>query len=168
MWSISSKGSPVLIPALLFALGWMGCDSQGQQEAFAEEANLPPDRITRTDDTGRILEEDQNDWRTAPFFLGRVLMSPAYPNPANSGFITVPVQVIGTNAVRGSIQLWAFDANLRLFRLDQIPDPAGEVLEPGGYVFTFPVSLLGQKGLHRLFIMDSLGEIISYGDLLVE
>jgi hypothetical protein len=150
-------------------VSWAGCDSQGQQESFVEEANLPPNNIARTDETGRILEDDTNDWRTAPFFLGRVLMSPAYPNPSTSGFVTVPVQVIGTNAVRGgSIQLWAFGTNQRLVRLDQIPDPAGDILEPGGYVFTFPVSQLGQKGLHRLFIMDAFGEVISYGDMLIE
>jgi len=158
---------PSLIAActiLLYALLSSGCDIQEQQDEFAEQASATPNGYAATDNTGRILSDDEDDWRTAPLFAGKVRVDPAYPNPVSGDFVTIPVTILDFNSIRGAIQLRAFGGSGHFIVLDEIPN-AGS---PGAYVFNFSPGLLGQNGLHRLYLFDSASEIISYGDLLVQ
>ena len=141
-----------------------GCDTQDLQDEFAEAASLPPQGIVQTDAQGNILEEDEDDWRTAPLYRGVLRVDPAYPNPASETFITIPVTVTQFNAVRGGLTLRVYNNARELVALDQIL----EADAPGAYVFNFASGLLPRTGLHRLFIFDGAGEIVSYGDLLIE
>lgn len=145
---------------LLFA----GCDAQEEQDDFATQASRPPENITRVDASGKVLSEDKDDWRTAPVYAGEVRVDPAMPNPAPSeDFVTVRVTVTVFDAVYSPLRL----KNLRDDRLQTLSE-IDRANSPGAYLFHAPVSLIGPAGLHRLFVFDGLGEIVSYGDVLVQ
>ncbi|NNF04187.1 MAG: hypothetical protein HKN17_06950, partial [Rhodothermales bacterium] len=52
--------------------------------------------------------------------------------------------------------------NLRL--LDEIPATS----DPGAYVFRFSPVILARQGLVRVFVFDTLGELVTYGDLQLD
>lgn len=142
------------------------CDSQGEQDDFAADASATPSGFVRTIDGSEILDDDLDDWRTAPIYAGKVSIRPAYPNPAAfQDFATVPFSVTAFNSVVAPVQLKARrDGNGPLITLETI-DQAGD---PGSYAMTFSAARLGRTGLHRLFIFDAAGELVSYGDLMVQ
>lgn len=150
----------VLVLALLAG----ACDSQERQDEFAEDASRAPSGYTATSENGEVVSNDPDDWRTAPLFLGKVRVDPAYPNPVSDGFVTVSFSVLDFDAVRGGLYLRAFDVNNRFIRLDEAP----EATQPGAYIFSFSPGLLGRVGLHRLYVFDGFGEIVSYGDLQIQ
>ena len=150
-----------------------GCDSQQAQEQFQQDANLPPSGIAVTDDGGTILDDDPDDWRTAPAFAGIVRFEPAYRNPTSGDLITVPVIVQQFNALPGGLELRGLDDTGRLALLDDLP----QATQPGAYTFVFSpaqFSITGNlpsiRGIHRVFIFGIQGtsDVISYGDILVE
>lgn len=142
-----------------------GCDTAEQQNNFEDEAFSTPSGFTRTDENGQILAEDKDDWRTAPVYSTSVLIDPAFPNPtAASDFVNIPVSVRQFNSIQGGLELVSFDENGIPRRLDEIRDAR----DPGAYVFTFNPGLLGVQGLIRLFILDTRGILVSYGDLSIE
>ncbi len=142
-----------------------GCDTADLQKDFEDRAFATPEGFTQTDDTGKILSEDQDDWRTAPAYIAGVLIDPAFPNPARPGsFISIPVRVTNFDTVQGGLELVSYDANRIARRLAEIRDAR----DPGSYVFRFNGNLLGVSGLTRVFIVDNLGGLVSYGDLLIE
>ena len=153
-----------LIGFCMVALLVAGCDTQEEQDDFAAEASRAPENITRVDASGKILSEDKDDWRTSPVYVGEIRVDPAMPNPAPSeGFVTIRVTVTVFDAVYAPLRL-KNQRDDRLQTLSEIPR-AGS---PGAYLFQVPVSLIGPAGLHRLFVFDALGEIVSYGDVLVQ
>lgn len=156
-----------------------GCDSQEAQNRFEDDAGLPPKGIVRTNADGRIavdengneIENDLDDWRTAPHFAGVVRFDPGYPNPIGDDLVTVPVVVQQFNALAGGLVLRGFDDTDRLVRLDELP----QATQPGSYTFVFSprqFSISGDlslvRGLHRVFVFDVRGEVVSYGDILVD
>lgn len=153
-----------LILVTFLAGAFIGCDSQQQQDDFVADAGKTPAGYVKTDNTGRIIEEDTDDWRVAPVYGGKVRFDPAYPNPVSIDFVTIPVTILEFNSIQGGLALRARDASGTLRTLDDILD-AGD---PGAYVFRFSPALLNRTGLVRIFIFDRLGELVSYGDLLVQ
>ncbi|ARA92876.1 hypothetical protein AWN76_006665 [Rhodothermaceae bacterium RA] len=149
---------------LLSLLLMAGCDSTGPQETFEDDASRPPSGFTRTDANGGVLSVDEDDWRTAPAFAGIVRVSPAHPNPPGDQFVNIPVSVFQFNQVRGGLVVRALDAADRFIVLDEIQQASS----PGAYVFTFSPSLIGRRGLVRLFILDGFEKLVSYGDLMIE
>jgi hypothetical protein len=158
----------ILVPCLLLA----ACDSTDSQDEFANDATRPPKGITETDATGAIVRdssgvavsEDTDDWRTAPFFVGRLVVDPAYPNPSRAGTtVTVPIRVFQFDDITGGLVLRA-QVGDRPRLLSELIDASS----PGAYIMQFSASQLEKAGLHRLFILDDFGEIVSYGDVLVE
>lgn len=149
---------------LVAALVVPGCDSQQDMEEFVAAATREPSGYTRTDRLGSVVSEDADDWRTAPIFIGKVRVDPAWPNPTTGTVVTVPVSVLEFEAVRSGLVLRTRDASGRLSILDEIPDATS----PGAYVFQFTPALIGRTGLVRLFVLDRYGELVSYGDLLLE
>jgi hypothetical protein len=94
-----------------------------------------------------------------------VLIDPAFPNPtAPSGSVSIPVSVREFNSIQGGLELVSYDENGISRRLDEIRDAR----DPGAYVFTFNPGLLGVQGLIRLFIVDTRGTLVSYGDLFID
>ena len=149
---------------LLTAFCLTACDSQQQQDDFVKDASRTPEGFARTDQGGRILDDDKDDWRIAPVYGGKVRLDPAYPNPASIGFVTIPVTILEFNSIQGGLSLRGRDASGNLRTLDDILDTNN----PGAYIFRFSPALLARTGLVRLFIFDRLGELVSYGDLLIE
>lgn len=143
------------------ALLWAGCDTAAQQESFLEDAQATPSGISRTDQNGGILDLDEDDWRTSPLFIGKVTVDPAYPNPVIGGIVTVPFRILQPNEVSGGVYIRSFDADGNVIALGEEVETSG----PGLYVVTINPALLGPTGLHRLFVTDRFGDLISYGDL---
>lgn len=160
---MSKSGLCILLTATILVL-LPACDAAEQQSAFVDDASLPASGYARTNADGIILDDDKDDWRTSPVYGGKVRFDPAYPNPATADFVTVPVTVLEFNAVQGGLVLRARDSAGRLRTLDEIQAAA----DPGVYVFLFSPSILARTGLVRLFVFDRLGEVVTYGDLLVQ
>lgn len=159
------KKTPFLCTAVLAVAVFVGaCDTHNQQDEFADRASATPSGYTNTGDGGQVISEDEDDWRTAPLFVGKVRVDPAYPNPVSTDFVTIPFTVLDFNAIRGGLEVRGFDSSGRFIVLDTEPGANN----PGAYIFSFTPALLGRTGLHRLFIFDGFGEIVSYGDLLVQ
>ena len=148
--------------ALLLAVG--ACDTTGQQDEFAKDAGRAPSGIAQTDAGGTIVSDDKDDWRTAPVFAGKISLRPAYPNPTPvDGFVTLPVTVTAFREIVGPLSIKVVRQGL-LYTLDAIDSPG----EPGAYIFQFSAALIGARGLHRLYVFDGTGEIVSYGDVEIE
>ncbi len=142
-----------------------GCDSTEAQDDFVRDARLVPEGITRTDANGRILENDENDWRTGPLFGASILVDPAFPNPSGGAFVTVQISIREFNAFPGGLEIGSFDETGRFAQLDYLP----EASDLGLYEFSFNPAVLGRaSNLIRLFVLDVNGEIVSYGDLQIQ
>lgn len=153
-----------VIVAAAVLLTFAACDTQEQQDEFAEQASRPPSDFARTDEGGEVLAEDEDDWRTAPIYAGQISVRPAYPNPAApSEFVTIPVTVTSFGEVRAPLHAETLRDD-RLYELSHIDQAA----DPGAFVFNFSAAEFGSRGLHRVYIFDGVGEIVSYGDVMVE
>ncbi len=138
------------------------CDSAEDQETFEDQAFAEPSRITKTDGSGTIESTDTDDWRVSPAYVGRIVIDPAFPNPVESGgSVAIPVRIRFSDSVQGGLQLTTYDSNGIPRRLDSIPN-ANDI---GSYVFRFMPRTLQLQGLVRVFIVDTRGRLVSYGDL---
>ena len=150
---------------LCSALVWTsGCNSQSRQEEFEDQAfGETPSGFVRMSEEGEILSEDSNDWRTAPIFETDVTITPARPNPVTaSGSVTIFISISGLPP--GRLYVYARDASGRLNQeLDRLSHGGS-----GFEQFNFRAGLIGQRGLHRLFILDEAFVLVSYGDLMIE
>ena len=149
---------------VLLFLVLSSCDSAQKQDDFVESASAPASGFVRTDNQGAILDDDKDDWRTSPIYGGKVRFDPPYPNPATIDFVTIPVTVLEFNSVQGGLSLRGRDASGTLRTLDDIIDAT----DTGAYIFRFSPALLAKSGLVRLFVFDRLGELVSYGDLMIQ
>ncbi|MBX2821310.1 MAG: hypothetical protein KTR29_16565 [Rhodothermaceae bacterium] len=150
-------------------LSGSGCDNQAAQEDFIDEASALPEGITKILDADfvnaddGICSEDPDDWRVSPVYAGVVFVDrPAFPNPATGASQgTIVIRVLQPNRVQGGFILTAFGNGSVPIELARIPDASLDNF----YDIRFSPSLLSINGLHRLFLFDSLGELITYGDL---
>ena len=164
--SFSFKGVFLLVGLLLIG---SGCDNQAAQEEFIDEASALPSGITKILDSDfvnaddGVCSEDPDDWRISPVYAGVVFVDrPAFPNPitgASQG--TIVIRVLQPNRVQGGFILSALGNGSVPIELARIPDASLDNF----YDIRFSPSLLAENGLHRLFLFDSLGELITYGDL---
>ncbi len=161
---MTGRSSVYLSFAIFIVILGSGCDSQEQQNNFSADASLPPKGFTATNESGEIISEDEDDWRTSPIYFGKVRISPLYPNPENVEFVTVPINILQFDTAQGGFTLRAYDETLNsLILLDRMADING----PGGYVLRFSPAVIGRTGLVRVFVFDSANEIVSYGDLMI-
>lgn len=148
------------------------CSGQEDQREFEREALQPPQGFTRTDGNGNIEPggEDPDDWRTSPFFQGLVDVDPAFPNP-----------VLSTDNVHIRFEITTVDANINrvtafvLHEDGTMPDldsVDSSPLQFGYHFLNFPAQRLARfqdpRGLHRILLYDGRGNIVSYGDIMVE
>ena len=147
------------------------CTRNDAQRDFEESAYSLPRNYTETNNQGQVIETDEDDWRTSPLFQGLVEIIPVYPNPTTiNQAVQFEVEVTGVRSVNGIEVMTRFqDNSFRSMYQDF------ETLEPG--LTTFQVNPLefaqfgnpeGARGLNRVFIFDASGQMISYGDILVE
>ncbi|GIV61572.1 hypothetical protein GQ464_001375 [Rhodocaloribacter litoris] len=147
--------------------GLAACDTQrDEQEAFVAMAERSPEGFARTDAAGNILQDDPDDWRTAPFFAGKISFRPPYPNPTRGEPVTLPFVTLEFNAVSNRMVLRTRDPAdpRRLLLLAEVNNAA----ETGGHEFRFSPIQIGVTGLHRLFVFDATGELVTYGDVMLE
>jgi len=149
-------------PVLLATVLGVGCDSSEEQNQYAVDAGRPAEGYTETNGNGEVVSDDPDDWRVAPFFIGKIDVEPARPNGVQSGLAFIPLRVLSPGVVsRLSLRVRLEDGRL---------DFLAEILDAstvGAYEFTFSGGQLPGKGLHRVFVFDALGEIVTYGDILV-
>ena len=158
------RGSDIRLAICAVALLLLaGCDTADLQREFLDAAQSTPSGVTQTDQNGGVTATDPDDWRTSPLFVGRVIVDPAYPNPVAAGLVTVPFRILQFDELSGGVYLRAFDTSGRLISLGESVETSG----PGQYTIPINPAQLTTKGLHRLFVMDVFGELISYGDLEV-
>jgi hypothetical protein len=77
--------------------------------------------------------------------------------------VTIPFRVLQFDEIIGGMFVRAFDPQGRLSTIAEVI----ETSSPGLYTFSISPAQLGTKGLHRLFLQDVFGEIVSYGDLMI-
>ncbi len=162
--ALQRRARPAGFALALLALLLPACDVQDLQETFAQQASAAPTGITPTDDRGGATgTADADDWRTAPVYAGRISVTAAYPNPAAStGFVNLPVSILDFDGVFGGLSVQTYDTNRRLKTLAVSRDNG-----PGTFVLSFATALLGTTGLHRVYLFDGRGQLVSYGDVEV-
>ena len=150
-----------------------GCDSYEQQNEFTEQALAEtPSGYTPTNEDGAIVDSseiDDGDWRTAPEYEIGVIVEPAFPNPAETGPIYLPITVTFPDLVQGQLVLCAFDANDNFFFIDNFRGAQGT------YTFIMNLNQFGvDNRLVRVFVMEAPSascrgarEVVSYGDILI-
>lgn len=145
-----------------------GCDSaNGEEQQIFETTAL----------LGASDGATADDWRVGPGFAGRATVSDqdrdapgvqgATPNPArrNSAQI-VTVQVSSTFDSLGRVALYRREDNGNL----QIIEERAGVNGPQDYTFAFTAaeaSLSTAASTARLVVLDGLGRVITYGDLVL-
>ncbi|MCC5925415.1 MAG: hypothetical protein JJU41_02545 [Bacteroidetes bacterium] len=161
------------ILAFLFILSIViGCSRDSDQEEFERQAFSAPENITRTSASGEVLQTDPDDWRIAPMFQGFVeVIQPPYPNPSAGQRFTLEILITGLESIFG-LEVYtrnAFGRPVMIYNDTRRPLPPGISdinIEPSWLSTNGTYS--GAIGLHRIFIYDGSGNMITYGDLEVQ
>ncbi len=155
---------PARIIAIFCLIMLSSCDAAELQKDYLAQARLEPSGVTVTNAGGAVIAVDDDDWRTAPLFTGKVIVEPAYPNPVSGGLVTLPFRILQFDDVSGGLFVRAFNGSEQLITLGESLDTSS----PGVYTITINPAVLSTVGLHRIFLQDFLGEIVSYGDIKIE
>lgn len=152
-------------------MGSSGCSENDAQREFEQEAFREPEGITKTDISGDIEEEDENDWRVAPMYSGIIrVQKPAFPNPVHSGQqIEIQLSISGIESV-SSIEVMNRNENNNWQQLEFESDPETGLLvfQIDPRWFTYTDNYENAIGLHRVFFFDSDDNVITYGDVKIE
>lgn len=151
---------------LLVIVQLAACDNTAEEEAaFQDAAFRMPSGFTATSEGGNVLSDDPDDWRIAPSYFERLVIDPAFPNPVSAGMsVAVPIRVRLSDTVQGGFDLVSYDSN----RIPRLLDRVEDARSPGAYVLRFMPDVLGVTGLMRVYILDTAGGLISYGDIMIE
>ena len=162
---------PIIIIAGAFFMAG-GCNNSDDQLEFEQEAFAEPDEITRTDETGEILDENERDWRIAPMYAGPVWIDkPAYPNPTRGDDLVIELNTIGPEVLsritvvhypnldfnRRRILFETETGNQTFFSLPIVPRDLDQTRNYEDAI-----------GKHRIFIFDGNNNLITYGDIKIE
>ncbi|MEX0609265.1 MAG: hypothetical protein WD016_11860 [Balneolaceae bacterium] len=164
---------PILV--LFVALAAFGCTRNDAQRDFEQEAYRAPNAFTETSPQGEILSLDGDDWRISPLFQGLIEIVPPFPNPSNTtSAIQFEVEVTGVQSVTG-LEVIVFFDNFDPREGSNVLYFITETLQPGLTTFQINPLELGEspvpesaRGLHRVHIFDGRGQLISYGDIMIE
>lgn len=164
------KISTALIP-LLIMLGTVSCTRNNAQRDFEEDAYMTPSGFTETNSQAEIISLDEDDWRTSPLFQGLINVVPAIPNPvATNQSVQIDLELTGVNSVNGLEVLTRYPDNSFGTLYQNF-----ETLNPGITTFFINPLELGLDGspeaarrLKRIFLFNGNGQMISYGDIMVE
>lgn len=164
----------LLLMFLIFSAA--GCSSQDdEQRDFEQQAFSFPEGFTETDGSGRVINEDPDDWRTAPFFQGLVFVDPAFPNPVQvSDQLMINIEISGIDAVSGLSVVVLIESGAHPEFRPVYTDPQSPMPTGISVINISPIQLgrfntvESARGLHRLIILDGRNNVISYGDVMVE
>ena len=138
---------------------------QWPRTQFQREAESPPANFTPATRAGVLTGEDRDDWRETPDVHCRLSFFPAYPNPATqTDSVTVRLTVTGSTGLRSGLVLGGFDNTSTFQLLDSIPS----IPRSGSYIFRFTLAKLRRLGLRRLYVIDGVGNTITYGDVMIQ
>ncbi len=170
-YNMKSGQLPYLFLVLSF-LALTGCTQSEEQRDFEREAFRTPESYTETDDQGRIINRDEDDWRISPLYQALVEVRPPFPNPVALGnVITFEITVTGVQSLDG-IQVYELRDDGALLELFNTVDITGQasfiVFELNPQQFQSFGGNTGPRGLHRIIIYDFNNQIITYGDIQVD
>lgn len=156
-----------LLPVFLVMLS---CTNNDAQSEFEQQAYSQPEGITQTNQNGTVVgDEDQDDWRTSPFYAGLAEIEPAFPNPLLfSETASIEVQLIGA-PFTSILELGYFDFQDRWTQIDLEQD----VLEFSVNSLTIDPKFFGSnaslaRGTYRVIVFDGNQRVITYGDITIE
>lgn len=157
---------------LLFLMMTTGCSQNDAQREFEEQAFTFDERITQTNGSGQIVDEniDEDDWRTAPFYSGLVFVDPIYPNPVlTNDRLTLNILITGNDAVSG-LRIYSYPG---FSRPRIVYDDVRRPLPPGTISVSLnPLDLTptpeSAQGTYRIVVLDANENVISYGDVRIE
>lgn len=170
-----SRAPAVLSVLFMFTMVFTSCGQNDDQRAFEEQAFSLAENITETDPSGKIVTEDPDDWRTAPFFQGLVFVNPAFPNPVLvSDRLDINVEITGIEAVSGLRVVVLLESGPTI-EFKPLYTSSEQPLPPGLTVASINPVELGRfntvesaRGIHRIILLDNRENVISYGDVRVE
>jgi len=170
-----SRFLPGIILLAFLAFSVAGCSQDDDQRDFEQEAFSFPEGFTETDGSGKVISEDPDDWRTAPFFQGLVFVDPAFPNPVQvSGQLMINIEIAGIEAVSGLSVVVLIESGANPELRPVYTDPQSPMPTGISVISISPIQLgrfntvESARGLHRLIILDGRNNVISYGDVMVE
>jgi len=162
---------------LILIASLSGCGQDDDQRNFEQEAFSMPTGITQTDNSGQIVNgnEDPDDWRVSPFFQGLVYVDPLpFPNPVQVSDV-LRIHVDSFQEALNGLMIFVISENSPSQGARPIYTHAQNPLPPGQTVVDInPVQLSwnntaqNARGLHRLILVDGFENVISYGDIRVE
>ncbi len=163
--------SPLILLAILLVSA-ISCTRNDAQQEFEQEAYRMPDGITETEYDGKVISEDEDDWRISPMFQGSLRIdAPPHPNPVQtSQVLNIEIYVLSQQAV-SEIHVYVRYQD----GSPQLVDSQFEISSPGVYSFRIDPLDFGEfrdpesaRGDHRILIYNGRDQIISYGDVRVE
>ncbi|MEX0720263.1 MAG: hypothetical protein WD059_06315 [Balneolaceae bacterium] len=164
-----------LLLLLIFVAVNQNCTRNDEQREFEQEAYRPPNDFTETSPQGEVNSVDEDDWRISPLFQGLFEVRAPFPNPSNTtSAIQFEIEVTGVQSINGIEVIVFFDdydpregSNVLYFDTESLPQGLTTFqinpLELGE--ISVPESV---RGLHRIYIYDGRGQLISYGDIMIE
>ena len=171
---ITRFSTPYTAILLLSFILLAGCGQSDDQREFEREAFAAPDGFTKTTNGVDIESEDPDDWRISPFYQGLVdIEAPAYPNPVET---SDQVRIENFNRDQAVTRLrtivWFAEEGFE----QDVPSGNYDNLESNSITtisinprelsrFDNPESWVGLK---RVILLDQDGNVISYGDIMVE
>lgn len=155
----------LLATCAILALATSGCDSGGseQQRFFELQAfSEAPSGFTERTADGTLGNVDPEDWQVGPYFVGRaqVIQIPS-PNPTRpDAVVTLELSTFGMTNL--GLYMVRSDGELRL--LDTDPGNANAAF-PRFTFFGSSVTDSGVPGLYRVYVLDALNRLVTYGDI---
>lgn len=159
----------LLLPVLFLLLA--ACTRNDAQREFEREAYAIPNNFTSTTFEGRVIEVDEDDWRTSPLFQGLVEITPPYPNPVTTDqLIKIEINVTGIRSVTGLDVLVRFEDNSfrNVYQDFETLEPGQSTIQVNPIEFAQFGNPEGARGLSRIYIFNGNQQMISYGDIMVE
>lgn len=173
MQSFISRPNTSLTAILLMSFILLaGCGQSDDQREFEREAFAAPDNYTETTDDRQIISEDPDDWRVSPFYQGLIDVDPAYPNPVLTTD-QVSIDMLAYDDVVSNIEVISYFAEDNI-PITVIPKSDNVRIDLGTTISMQPSQMSRTnltddiKGLKRIIILDNDGNVISYGDIMVE
>jgi hypothetical protein len=155
---------------IILSITVVSCTRNDAQEEYERSAYAQAEGFTSTDFNGNIEgSEDEDDWRTSPFYTGLASVEPVFPNPVSYG-TTANLDVYLNGASFTSVlELGYLDISGNWVQLQFMED----VTDFSVNTMLINTQLFGSnaeigRGLYRLILIDGSQRIITYGDIRID
>lgn len=154
---------------LFFFMVLTSCKNDEAQMSFVNQAYSIPNNFTETDSKGFIINEDSDDWRISPVYIGLVEVRPIFPNPVQYGSsVSLEVNFKGT-VYNSRIELVYLSQSNEWYTLEA-KDSTNDFDLIHFIIDSYKFGNTGEqaRGIHRLLLLDGNQRLITYGDLLIQ